>query len=138
MNEEEVFRLRDAVIQASERWLETNARLFSAKDEGERKRKARLLKSVRKELGRARGAASVSQLLAFALWLQNTLASFFSVVFGMGIGGVKSFHITNPEVDEVSSLELAQSLSDMLAIQFNYPHSTPEGGQVEGSARSKD
>jgi len=48
----------------------------------------------------------------------------WGVNFGMGIFGepVKSFHITNDNVDEECSRRLAHALTDMLQLQFIYSH----------------
>jgi hypothetical protein len=112
--------IRDCAVNTFTEWLDRHRELlFTDADEKKNRARQRELRQLMKIATRVRDSESIPDLLGFALWAQNMLAM-WGVNFGMGIVGepVKSFHLTNPNVDEECSRRFAQALADMLQLQF--------------------
>jgi hypothetical protein len=112
--------IRDCAVNTFAEWLDRHKELFfTDADEKKNQRKQRHLKELLKVTADTRRSTSISDLLGFALWAQNIL-TLWGVNFGMGVVGepVKSFHVTNNDVDEECSKRLANALANVLQLQF--------------------
>jgi hypothetical protein len=113
-------QIRDHAVNTFTEWLDRHRELFfTDPDEKKNQNKQSQFRKIMKAAADIENSTSIPNLLGFALWAQNMLAM-WGVNFGMGIVGepVKSFHLTNPNVDEECSRRLAQALADMLQLQF--------------------
>lgn len=116
-----LLEIRDHAVSTFEEWLDRHKHFFTDNDEKKAKTKQRQLRQLLKAAAEIKRSTSIPALLGFALWVQNLL-TMWGVNFGMGIVGepVKSFYLTNADVDEACSKRLAHALADVLRLQFVY------------------